>query len=99
MRTALIAGASGLVGGECLKRLLADPDYERVVAIVRKPLPAHLKLESKVVDFEQLSALEPFPVSDVFCSLGTTIKKAGSQEAFRKVDLEFPKAFAEFARR
>jgi len=98
MRTALIAGASGLVGGECLKRLLADPDYERVVAIVRKPLPAHPKLESKVVDFAQLSALDPFPVTDVFCALGTTIKKAGSQEAFRKVDFEYPKAFAEFGK-
>jgi uncharacterized protein YbjT (DUF2867 family) len=100
MRTALIAGATGLVGGSCLQRLLADGKYSRVIAIVRRPLAvAHPKLESRVIDFEQIGTLEPTAIDDVFCALGTTIKKAGSQEAFRKVDFEYPKALAEYAKR
>ena len=100
MRTALIAGATGLVGGACLQQLLADSKYRRVIAIVRRPTAvAHPKLESHVIDFEQIGTLEPTAIDDVFCALGTTIKKAGSQEAFRKVDFEYPKAIAEYAKR
>lgn len=96
-RTALVVGATGLVGGHCLRRLAADPFYSRVVVLARRPLaetfPA--RVETHVVDFVRLEALPPQVRADhVFCALGTTIKRAGSPEAFRKVDLEYPLSVA-----
>jgi uncharacterized protein YbjT (DUF2867 family) len=90
--TALIAGASGLVGSACLARLLRDPAYERVVALVRRPLPHRdPKLEQQIIDFDRLGALgQAFPAGrDVFCCLGTTMKRAGSEAAFRQVDFTY----------
>ena len=90
-RTALVAGGSGLVGGQVLQQLLDDPDYDRVTALTRRDLAlTHRKLVQRVVDFDRLALIGDFPrVHDVFCCLGTTIKQAGSQEAFRKVDLTY----------
>jgi uncharacterized protein YbjT (DUF2867 family) len=90
-RTALVAGASGLVGGHVLRRLLEDPDYDRVTVLARRELPlAHAKLTQRLVDFDHLAQLADFPrVHDVFCCLGTTRKQAGSADAFRKVDLTY----------
>jgi uncharacterized protein YbjT (DUF2867 family) len=97
-RTALIAGATGLVGSLCLKQLLDDPAYTQVIAILRRPAPeSHSKLTQKIVDFDNLNQLAPIAADDAFCAIGTTIRKAGSQEAFRKIDFGYPKAFAEFA--
>ena len=92
MKTALIAGATGLVGRHCLVRLLEEPAYERVIALVRRPLPhADPKLEQRVVDFDRLGLVgSEFPEShDVFCCLGTTMKVAGSEAAFRQVDFVY----------
>ncbi len=90
MRTALIAGATGLVGDHLVRHLLHHQDYQRVIALVRRPLPLqHPKLEVRYVDFARLEPWE-VPDADVFCALGTTIRKAGSREAFRQVDLELP---------
>jgi len=99
-KTALLSGASGLVGSELLKLLLDRPDYGQVKALVRKPLPVeHPKLEQIVCDFDRLALYaEHFRVDDVYCCLGTTIKTAGSQEAFRKVDFAYPLAMAELAK-
>ncbi|MBL4866491.1 MAG: oxidoreductase [Pseudomonadales bacterium] len=90
-RTALIAGASGLVGGHCLQSLLNSPVYEKVIALSRQPLTlTHEKLECLIVDFEQIeSETSHLVCDDVFCCLGTTIKKAGSQTNFRKVDFDY----------
>jgi uncharacterized protein YbjT (DUF2867 family) len=88
-KTALIAGATGLVGGHCLVRLLGAPEYGRVVALTRRPLATtDAKLEQRVIELDQLGREGfDFPqVDDVFCCLGTTIKVAGSQTAFRQVD-------------
>ena len=87
-RTALIAGASGLVGGHLLQRLLAEPAYAHVAALGRRPLAlTHPKLTQHVIDFDRVREAANFPrVDDVFCCLGTTIKKAGSQDAFYEVD-------------
>lgn len=88
-RTALIAGASGLVGTHCLAQILSEPAYERVVALLRRPLPqADPRLEQRIIDFDRLGlADERFPMADdVFCCLGTTMQQAGSRDAFRKVD-------------
>jgi uncharacterized protein YbjT (DUF2867 family) len=99
-RRALLAGASGLVGSGCLQRLLANGQYTQVVALVRRPLPlAHEKLTQAVVDFDRLESTSPAgPIDDVYCCLGTTIRKAGSQAAFRRVDFDYPVALARAAR-
>ena len=101
MPTALIAGASGLVGGHLLDLLLAAPEYDRVVSVGRRPLPlTHPKLQQETVDF---AALEKngtdLRCDDAFCCLGTTIKQAGSRENFRAVDHAAVLAFAWAARR
>jgi len=88
MPTALIAGASGLVGRHLLDLLLAAPEYDRVVSLGRRQLElAHPKLEQLVVDFALLDqALAEMNCDDVYCCLGTTIRQAGSRENFRAVD-------------
>lgn len=88
-RTALLAGASGLIGRSLLAQLLASPAYEHVHVLLRRNvsgLPSQPKLAIHVVDFDRLPALPP--LDDVFVALGTTIKVAGSQEAFRRVDFD-----------
>ncbi|WP_439863968.1 oxidoreductase [Pseudomonas antarctica] len=94
----LIAGASGLTGEHLLDRLLNEPTVTRVLAPSRKPLAEHPRLENPVGDpavtLPQLSG----QVDIAFCCLGTTIKKAGSEDAFRAVDLDLVVAFAKRAR-
>jgi len=98
--TALLAGATGLVGRSCLARLLDEPAYDRVIALLRRPLPlTDPRLEQRVVDFDRLG-LEgtEFPVADdVFCCLGTTMKTAGSEAAFRQVDFVYVVSIASLA--
>jgi uncharacterized protein YbjT (DUF2867 family) len=91
-KTALLVGASGLVGGHCLRFLLEESSYTRVVVLVRRPLSiTHDKLVQHVVDFSEWETLgECLTADDVYCCLGTTIKKAGTKEAFRKVDFDYP---------
>ena len=98
-RTALLLGATGLVGGHCLDLLLADAVYDAVVTLGRRPLGrSHPKLTHHVVDFDRLAdAASLIEARDVFCCLGTTMKKAGSKEAFRKVDFDYPVAAARIA--
>ncbi len=99
MRTALVLGSTGLVGGQLLRQLLADDLCERVITLVRRPTGlVHPKLREQVVDFDHLHlARESFAVDDLYCCLGTTIKKAGSQAAFRRVDYDYPVAAARLA--
>ena len=96
-RIALIAGATGLTGSHLLTQLLKDDRYSRITSLVRKASPTtdrnRLQL---VVDFNKLPALSK--ADDAYCCLGTTIKKAGSQAAFRKVDFEFVMNFAHAAK-
>ncbi|HYO84152.1 MAG TPA: NAD(P)H-binding protein, partial [Bryobacteraceae bacterium] len=97
-RVALVAGATGLVGEQCVRRLLDCAAYSRVIALVRRRLPLQQsKLEQRIVDFSQLQSAGEDPIHDVFCALGTTIRKAGSQDAFRKVDHEAVMQVAQFA--
>ena len=95
-RTILLAGASGLVGRELLSGRLADAEVEAVHTLGRRALGlGHAKLTHHVVDFK---ALPPLPRADeVYLALGTTIKVAGSQEAFRAVDYEANLAVAKSA--
>lgn len=96
----LIVGATGLVGSQVLQQALADSRITRVVAPVRRALPAHPKLLSPLVDFEQLPEDAAWWHADALvCTLGTTIRTAGSQQAFRRVDHDYPLQAARLARR
>lgn len=95
-RTVLLAGATGLVGGQLLQALLADPTVAQVHALTRRDLPlCHPKLQTLRVDFTRLPALPP--ADELYLALGTTIKVAGSQAAFRAVDLDANHAVARAA--
>ncbi|MCB5164454.1 NAD(P)H-binding protein [Streptomyces bambusae] len=101
-RSALLVGATGLVGGQLLARLLRDPRYDRVTVLARRPLGLeHPRLDARVVDFAKLGA-DDLPAgpggTDVYGALGTTIRQAGSQEAFREVDQHHTVRVAELAR-
>lgn len=98
-RSALVLGATGLVGGHCLDLLLADAAWERVTTLGRRPVAReHPKLEQRTADFDRLAEhAEAFAADDVFCCLGTTIRAAGSREAFRRVDHDFAVAAARLA--
>ncbi len=102
-KTAIVAGGTGLIGGFLIRRLIAEPTYTRVIALTRRPLEsvAAPKLENPLADFnalEQSLANKDFAVDDAYCALGTTIKIAGSQAAFRKVDHDYILAFAQAAK-
>ncbi len=90
-KTALLFGATGMVGHELMHQLLQHPAYQRVIAPGRRSMKLnHPKLDAPVVDFEQLELyLDRLKANDVYIALGTTNKKAGSQEAYRKVDYEY----------
>lgn len=91
-RTALISGASGLVGQELLQLILDHSAYEKVYVLVRRSMNIkHDKLQEIIFDYEKVAAYNTLPeINDAFCCLGTTIKKAGSKEAFKTVDFHYP---------
>jgi len=94
MKEAVIAGATGLVGGECLPLLLDR--YDTVTAFLRRSTGrTHPRLVERPIDFDRLGAVEIPPGAHVYCALGTTIRTAKSQEAFRRVDYDYPKMLAE----
>lgn len=99
-KVALIVGATGLIGGQLLELLLADDRYSKVTALSRKPMSInHFKLDNVFVDFNRLSEyFDRLSADDVFCCLGTTMKQAGSPEAFRKVDFEYPLEIAKITK-
>jgi len=98
MKTALLAGATGLVGGHCLNELLASPHYESVISIGRRPLGrSHPKLREVTTDLHAVAPDLAAGADDVFCCVGTTIKKAGNRDAFRRVDFDMPMALARAA--
>jgi uncharacterized protein YbjT (DUF2867 family) len=100
-RSIVLAGASGLVGRESLNLLLAAGAWSTVTALVRRALPDRghePPLRVAVVDFEHLDGAGHLLAADqVLCALGTTIRTAGSQAAFRRVDFDYPLQLAELA--
>jgi uncharacterized protein YbjT (DUF2867 family) len=94
----LLAGATGLTGEHLLDRLLTEPTVSRVLAPTRRPLAEHPRLENPVGELASLLPTLEGPVDIAFCCLGTTLKQAGSQEAFRAVDHDLALAFAQRAR-
>jgi uncharacterized protein YbjT (DUF2867 family) len=94
-RRAIVAGATGLVGSKLVDVLSADPDYDTIHVLVRRPFARrNAKLREHLVDFARLDTFDMPATDDVYCCLGTTIRTAGSQEAFREVDYAYPLALA-----
>ena len=91
MKTALIAGASGLIGSALINKLISSDQYQLIYSIPRNHSKIiNPKLREIVTDFDHLSELKlDEPINDVFCTLGTTIKKAGSRKNFKKVDFQY----------
>lgn len=95
---ALLIGASGLTGGHCLRLLLKDYFYKEVEIWVRKSTGiVHPKLIEKIVDFDTIETIGNTDAQHVFCCLGTTIKKAGSQQNFYKADHDYVISVAKMA--
>jgi len=94
----LLAGATGLTGEHLLDRLLSEPTISRVLAPSRSPLAEHAHLDNPVGQLQDLLPQLDGRIDAAFCCLGTTIRQAGSQEAFRAVDQELVLAFARRAR-
>jgi uncharacterized protein YbjT (DUF2867 family) len=95
----LLVGATGAVGRQVLALALVDPRIEQVIAPTRRPLPNHAKLYNPVIDFTHLPVDATWwNVDAVICTLGTTIKAAGSQAAFAAVDRDLPIQVAKLAK-
>jgi len=96
MRTAVIAGGTGLIGGQLLNLLLNSERYDRVIAFTRQPLPAHSKLVTvELGQDKKLTIDSTWSVDDVFCCLGTTMAKARTKEKFYEVDFTYPLLLAQ----
>lgn len=98
-KTAIVFGASGLIGELLVHKLLIDNRYQKIILIVRKSTNLkHEKLEEKIIDFNSfIENISSIQADEIYCCIGTTIKKAGSKEAFEAVDLEIPTKIAELA--
>ncbi len=96
-KTALLAGATGLIGSQLLPLLLASERYSKVIVVGRRALHlTHPKLTQVVTDLDKLHDVRlQLIADDVFCCLGTTMRQAGSQEAFRRVDFQYVVTLAE----
>ena len=94
-KTAIVIGATGMVGKQVLNYLLDLDVYKQVIAVTRKPLPTHPKLKNLVIDFDRLTeSLKKVKADDAFCCLGTTIKQADTKTAFHRVDYTYNFEFA-----
>ncbi|MFA9213973.1 MAG: oxidoreductase [Candidatus Methylacidiphilales bacterium] len=100
MKTAIIVGASGLIGNQLVQNLIDNPAFGKVLVLVRNELQIQSpKLIQLRVNFNQLSNIElPYIPTDAFCCLGTTIRTAGSQDAFKMVDYEYCVSFAQLVK-
>ena len=98
MKTAVIIGATGLVGSTLVKQLLDNPTYLKVVLLLRKPLNIrHSKLIQEVINFDKIDASK-IVGDDLFCAMGTTLAKAGSKENQYKIDCTYPYEIGKIAK-
>jgi uncharacterized protein YbjT (DUF2867 family) len=99
-KKAVVFGSSGFIGSKLTGQLAGREEFDSVVAVNRRPLPGLPDTVREVInDLSDTSSLASlFPSAHIFVALGTTLKKAGSREAFRVVDYELPVALAELAR-
>lgn len=98
MKRGMLAGASGLVGGFCLRELLKEPLVSNLDVYGRKAPVTHQKINFIECDFADFGNESSSSADFALCALGTTMKKAGSVVAFQKVDLEFVVSFARHAK-
>ena len=99
INAAVVAGASGMIGNYLVNLLLEDAFYDVIVTLTRRPLAIDSpKVEQRLVDFDELNAADLSGATHLFCCLGTTMKTAGSREAFRRVDYEYCERFARLGR-
>lgn len=100
MRSAIVVGATGLVGSHLVQLLCESDEYVSVTTLARRKLGyEHKKLVERIVNFDELAEEDLEFADEVFCCLGTTIKKAGTRENFEKVDLEYPLHIASLAKK
>ena len=101
MKSAIVIGSTGLVGGYLISTLAKSKSFEKVIALVRRPYFEHYEnVDEVVLDFNKedpFSSLKK--VDHVFCCLGSTIRKAGSKKEFRFVDFHLPVLFAKWAKK
>jgi uncharacterized protein YbjT (DUF2867 family) len=96
MNTAVVAGPTGLVGRYLVQTIEEDAFYDRVVLLTRKPAGGYReKVRELPADYEELRAEALVGASHLFCCLGTTIRKAGTESAFRTVDYDYVVRFAQ----
>ncbi|HUH75587.1 MAG TPA: NAD-dependent epimerase/dehydratase family protein [Chitinophagales bacterium] len=93
---AIISGGTGLIGNEVIQQLISDSKFEKIIVLNRRSIAySNSKIQEIIVDFNHLeNSLKDLHPTHAFCCLGTTIKKAGSKEAFRKVDFDYVLNFA-----
>lgn len=98
-KVALIAGATGMVGSRLIRLLLDSPRYDKVISFVRRESGVvHEKLDERVQSLDDMRLEPGETIDDVYCCLGTTIKKAKTQEAFKRVDHGYPLQLAELGK-
>ncbi len=98
MKTAIVIGATGLVGANLVNKLNDAKIYDRVILLVRRKTELnHLKLEEKIIDFDTIDP-DLVKADDIFCAIGTTLKKAGSKENQYKIDCEYPAKIAQMGK-
>jgi uncharacterized protein YbjT (DUF2867 family) len=97
-KTVIVAGATGLVGSSLISQLIENKEVTKIIALSRKQITiTDEKIENLVIDFDNINEVRLPPIDAAFCALGSTIKKAGSQAAFYKMDFTYPLHFAQLA--
>ena len=90
-KTTLVAGATGAIGREIVRGLCEDENYDKIIVWARRELNfSHEKLETQIIDFDEIKDMPPCKIDEIFCALGTTMKQAGSRGQFYKVDVNYP---------
>ncbi|WP_122862673.1 NAD-dependent epimerase/dehydratase family protein [Campylobacter showae] len=96
-KMALVAGATGAVGREIVRGLCENENYDKIIVWARRELNfSHEKLETQIINFDDIKDMRPREVDEIFCALGTTMKQAGSRGQFYKVDVSYPANIAKW---
>ena len=99
-KTALVVGATGAVGRETLRGLCESENYDKIIVWARRELNfSHEKLETQIINFDEIKDIRPREVDEIFCALGTTMKQAGSRGQFYRVDVSYRAGLRELTNR